>query len=230
MAIELNDERTMNPMVNAGAMATTSLVPAPPSRTVEFIRDGLSGSRGDSRTGSGGLRVGVRHQPPEPGHRHLLQSYGRLYADPTRPRPLHPPVLTPVNAADLAVMGRRWPVGSEPHDRAPGDRGVQLQARLAALATAVCTSTRATGLRGRLPGKSGVSGGIVTSRRQRWLGTFSPRWTSGEQCPGTTGDPVRLGKLGLNIFASKPVEVAPASAAGPADDQDTSTAVAYTRW
>jgi glutaminase len=27
MAIELNDDRTMNPLVNAGAMATTSLVP-----------------------------------------------------------------------------------------------------------------------------------------------------------------------------------------------------------
>jgi glutaminase len=27
MAIELNADRTMNPLVNAGAMATTSLVP-----------------------------------------------------------------------------------------------------------------------------------------------------------------------------------------------------------
>ena len=27
MAVELNDERTMNPLVNAGAIATTSLVP-----------------------------------------------------------------------------------------------------------------------------------------------------------------------------------------------------------
>jgi glutaminase len=29
MAIELNADRTMNPLVNAGAMATTSLVPGP---------------------------------------------------------------------------------------------------------------------------------------------------------------------------------------------------------
>ena len=27
MAVELNDDRTMNPLVNAGAIATTSLVP-----------------------------------------------------------------------------------------------------------------------------------------------------------------------------------------------------------
>ena len=41
MAIELNDERTMNPMVNAGAMATTSLVPgATIEDRWEFIRAG----------------------------------------------------------------------------------------------------------------------------------------------------------------------------------------------
>ena len=32
MAVELNAERTMNPLVNAGAIATTSLAPAPPVR------------------------------------------------------------------------------------------------------------------------------------------------------------------------------------------------------
>ena len=43
MAIELNAERTMNPMVNAGAIATTSLAPgANAEARWRFIRDGLS--------------------------------------------------------------------------------------------------------------------------------------------------------------------------------------------
>ena len=43
MAVELNVDRTMNPLVNAGAMATTSLVPgATADEKWERIRDGLS--------------------------------------------------------------------------------------------------------------------------------------------------------------------------------------------
>ena len=41
MAVELNAERTMNPLVNAGAIATTSLAPATRSR------------RSGSRSGNG---------------------------------------------------------------------------------------------------------------------------------------------------------------------------------
>ncbi len=41
MAVELNDERTMNPLVNAGAIATTSLVPgATTDEKWKRIRDG----------------------------------------------------------------------------------------------------------------------------------------------------------------------------------------------
>jgi glutaminase len=43
MAVELNAERTMNPMVNAGAIATTSLVPGDTAAAKwRFIQDGLS--------------------------------------------------------------------------------------------------------------------------------------------------------------------------------------------
>src|SRR3954451_19374205 len=47
MAIELNQHRTMNPLVNAGAIATTSLVPgANADEKFERVRDGLSGFAG----------------------------------------------------------------------------------------------------------------------------------------------------------------------------------------
>ena len=48
MGIELNEDRTMNPMVNAGALATTSLVPgASPEEKFEHIVAGLSVFAGD---------------------------------------------------------------------------------------------------------------------------------------------------------------------------------------
>ena len=47
MAIELNADRTMNPMVNAGAMATTSLVPGTTAEEkFESIVAGMSRSPG----------------------------------------------------------------------------------------------------------------------------------------------------------------------------------------
>jgi glutaminase len=49
MAIELNSDRTMNPMVNAGAIATTSLAPgATADAKWKFIQDGLSRFAGAS--------------------------------------------------------------------------------------------------------------------------------------------------------------------------------------
>ena len=71
MAIELSDDRTMNPMVNAGAIATTSLVPgATADDKWQVIVDGLSALRRTvARARRRGLRVGVGHQPAQPGHR-----------------------------------------------------------------------------------------------------------------------------------------------------------------
>ena len=43
MAVELNDDRTMNPLVNAGAIATTSLVPGDTAEAkFTRMREGLS--------------------------------------------------------------------------------------------------------------------------------------------------------------------------------------------
>ena len=58
MGIELNEDRTMNPMVNAGALATTSLVPGgSPEEKFEHIVDRPLGVR---RAPSGGGRRGLR--------------------------------------------------------------------------------------------------------------------------------------------------------------------------
>ena len=98
MAIELNEERTMNPMVNAGAMATTSLVPgATKEDRWEFIRSrSLAVRRAAARPRSRGLCVGVRHELAQSGHRSSAAELWPLVRRSRRDhRCLHPPVLTP---------------------------------------------------------------------------------------------------------------------------------------
>src|SRR5690606_21989954 len=84
MAVELNEHRTMNPMVNAGAIAATSLVPgATAADKWAHICDGLSAFAGrrltmdeeiyESEAASNRRNRGIAH---------LLDSYGRLYFDP----------------------------------------------------------------------------------------------------------------------------------------------------
>ena len=69
-----------------------------------------------------------------------------------------------------------------------------------------------------LPGKSGVSGGIVTiAPGKGGMGTFSPPLDeAGNSVRGQRVTRHVSEKLGLNIFASKPVEVAPATLRPPA--------------
>ena len=213
MAIELNDERTMNPMVNAGAMATTSLVPgATKEERWEFIREGLSRFAGrplelDSEVYASESATNLRNQ----GIAHLLESYGRLYADPDETTDLYTRQCSLlVSAADLAVMGATLADG--------GVNPMTGRNRSSSHSTAstcwppwpppACMSTPATGCsRSGSPGKSGVSGGIVTiSPGKGGLGAFSPPLDeAGNSVRGQRVTRYVSEKLGLNIFASKPV-------------------------
>ena len=105
-AIEQSPDGRTNPMVNPGAIATTSLVPgATAERKWQLIHDGLSRFAGrDARAQRRGLRLGVRDQRPQPGHRPAAPE---LRPDLLRPgrgdRPLH--------AAVLAERDRHGPGG-----------------------------------------------------------------------------------------------------------------------
>lgn len=181
MAIELNEERTMNPMVNAGAMATTSLVPGRSAdERWSLIHDGLSRFAGrtldlDREVYASESATNLRNQ----GIAHLLESYGRLYADPDETTDVYTRQCSlMVDATDLAVMGTTLADGGvnpltghqviDPHS---------CKHVLAAMATAGLYQHSGDWLyEVGLPGKSGVSGGIVTiSPGKGGLGTFSPR-------------------------------------------------------
>ena len=108
MAIELNAERLTNPMVNSGALATTSLAPgATTEEKWRFIHEGLSRFAGrtlavDEEVYASASATNHRNQ----GIARLLWSYDRLYFDPIETTDLYTRQCSlDVSARDLAVMG-----------------------------------------------------------------------------------------------------------------------------
>ena len=214
MAIELNEERTMNPMVNAGAMATTSLVPgSDKEERWEFIRAGLSRFAGrplelDPEVYASESTTNLRNQ----GIAHLLESYGRLYADPDETTDIYTRQCSLlVSAADLSAMGATLADGGL--NPLSGEQVIaphNCKHVLAAMATAGLYEHSGDWLyQVGLPGKSGVSGGIVTiSPGKGGLATFSPLLDeAGNSVRGQLVNRYLAEKLGLNIFASKPLEL-----------------------
>ena len=210
MAIELNADRTMNPMVNAGAIATTSLVPGPTAEDKwRNIQDGLSRFAGrrlelDREVYESEAATNRRNQ----GIAHLLDSYGRLYFDPDEAADVYTPV--------LADGVRRGPGGDgrdarrrrrQPAYWCAGHRlgDLQTSARRDGHGRPV-RAVRGVDVDIGLPGKSGVSGGIVTvSPGKGGLGTFSPRLDSaGNSVRGMLLTKHLSERLGLNIYTSVP--------------------------
>jgi glutaminase len=114
MAIELNGGRPMNPMVNAGAIAATSLAPgANAEERWRFIRDGLSRFAGrelamDQVVYESEAASNQRNQ----GIARLLHGYGRLYADPDEATELYTrQCALNVTARDMAAMGATLAAG-----------------------------------------------------------------------------------------------------------------------
>ncbi len=218
MAIELNDDRTMNPLVNAGAIATTSLVPgASAAEKFDRIRDGLSRFAGrelrvNDEVYASEAASNLRNQ----GIAHLLSSYGRLYFDPDEATDVYTRQCSlDVTVHDLAVMAATLSNGGvNPHT---GQRVVAqgvCRRVLAVMATAGLYELSGDWLYEiGMPGKSGVSGGIVTvSPGKGGLATFSPPLDrAGNSVRGQLVTKYLADRLGLNLFASEPAQSGPAS-------------------
>ena len=209
MAIELNNGHPMNPMVNAGALATSALIPGTtPAEQWENIRIGLSRFAGrqlelDGEVYHSEMLTNQRNQAIA----RLLESYGRIELDPldvvdvyTRQCALN------VSARDLAVMGATL-----------ADGGVNPVSGERVVSDSVCRDTLAvlasTGMYERsgewlfeigLPAKSGVTGGIVAIAPGKGaIGSFSPPLDgAGNSVRGQLAIGFLSRTLGLNIFAS----------------------------
>ena len=211
MAIELNADRTMNPMVNAGAIATTSCVPgATAEEKFRFIQDGLSRFAGrqieiDQEVYESEAATNLRNR----GIAKLLEGYGRMYWDALETTDIYTRQCSlNVTAKDLAVMGATLadggvnPITRERVIDAPHCRRV-----LAALATAGLYEQSGDWLfEIGLPGKSGVSGGIVTIAPGKGaVGVFAPPLDeAGNSIKGQLVTKFLSERLGLNLFASRP--------------------------
>lgn len=215
MAIELGDDRTMNPMVNAGAIATTSLVPgATADEKWDHLCEGLSRFAGrrlelDEEVYASESASNLRNQ----GIAHLIDSYERLYFDPDESTDVYTRQCSlRVSAHDLAVMGATLADGGV--NPVTGERVVE-----EATCTRVLAVLATAGLYERsgdwlyevgLPGKSGVSGGIVTMAPGKGgLGTYSPPLDrAGNSVRGYQLTRLLSTQLGLNLFASAPAQQA----------------------
>jgi glutaminase len=212
MAIELNDRRTMNPMVNAGAIATTSLIPGSSAdEQWDVVRSGLSRFAGrplemDDEVYASEAATSRRNH----GIAHLLDGYGCMYTHPDQAMDVYTRQCSlRVTAADLAVMGATLADGGV--NPVTGERVVDpgvCKRVLAALATAGLYEHSGDWLYDvGLPGKSGVSGGIVTvAPGKGGMCVFSPPLDEAGNSVRGQLVTARLSELlGLNLFASKPV-------------------------
>lgn len=211
MAIELNADRTMNPMVNAGAIATTSLVPGETAEAKwRYIQEGLSRFAGrplaiDQEVYESEAATNQRNR----GIAKLLEGYGRLYFDALESTDVYTKQCSlNVTVKDLAVMGATLADGGvNPLTKERVVDGAVAKRVLAMLATAGLYERSGDWLYEiGLPGKSGVSGGIVTvSPGKGGLGTFSPLLDgAGNSIKGQRVTKYLSERLGLNLFASKP--------------------------
>ena len=210
-AIERGRDGRTNPMVNPGAIATTSLVPgATVDARWRFIHDGLSGFAGRTLP----LNAEVYASASETNFRNqsiarLLQSYGRIYLDPAEATDLYTRQCSlNVSARDLAVMGATLADGGmNPLTREQVVDADSCRYALAAMATAGLYETSGDWLYDiGLPGKSGIGGGIVTvSPGKGGLGTFAPRLdAAGNSVKGQLVARFLAAQLGMNLFVSQP--------------------------
>jgi glutaminase len=211
-AVEHSADGRTNPMVNAGAIATTSLVPgATEAARWRFIHQGLSRFAGrtlplNQEVLASALETNFRNRSIA----NLLESLGRIYCDPAQATDLYTRQCSlNVSAKDLAVMGATL-----------ADGGVNPQTKerivdpevchyaLAVMATAGLYETSGDWLYDiGLPGKSGIGGGIVTvSPGKGGLGTFAPPLDSaGNSVKGQLVARFLSQRLGMDLFVSKPV-------------------------
>lgn len=210
-AIEQGRDGRTNPMVNPGAIATTSLVPgATVDARWQFIHDGLSRFAG--RTLS--LNAEVYDLASATNFRNqsiarLLQSYGRIYLDPSQATDLYTRQCSlNVSATDLAVMGATLADGGvNPLTRQRVVDADSCRYTLAAMATAGLYETSGDWLYDiGLPGKSGIGGGIVTvAPGKGGLATFAPPLDqAGNSVKGQLVARFLAMQLGMNLFVSQP--------------------------
>jgi glutaminase len=211
LAFELKADRLTNPMVNPGALATTSLVPDDTHEARwRFILDGLSRFAGRPLRLNGEVYASASaSNQRNRGLANHLAGHGRLYADATATTDLYTrQSCVEVTARDLAVMSATLADGGmNPVTRQQVVDPAVCQPVLAVMATAGLYETSGDWLYSvGLPGKSGVGGGIITvAPGKGGMCTFAPPLdAAGNSVRGQLAARFLSERLGLSLFASRP--------------------------
>ncbi|PZV17794.1 MAG: glutaminase [Pseudanabaena sp.] len=211
IAIDRIDEGTSNAMVNAGAIAATSLAPGETAAEKwQFIHDGLSRFAGRKLT----LNEEVYQSEAATNQRNqgiakLLQAYDRIFFDPIQATDIYTKQCSlNVTARDLAVMAATLANGGvNPITSEKVIDAIHCQHVLAVMVTAGLYENSGDWLyETGLPGKSGVSGGmVVASPNKGGMGSFAPPLDeAGNSVKGQLVTKFLSQQLGLNLFASEP--------------------------
>ncbi|MGC4105093.1 MAG: glutaminase A [Thermomicrobiales bacterium] len=210
-AVERSADGRTNPMVNSGAIATTSLVPGDSADARwACIHDGLSRFAGrdlavNDETYASASETNFKNRSLVA----LLQSLGSIYCDPVEALDLYTrQCALDVSARDLATMGATLADGGV--NPITKERVVSPEVChyvLAVMATAGMYETSGDWLyEVGLPGKSGIGGGIVTvSPGKGALATFSPPLdAAGNSVRGQLATRFLSHQLGMDLFVSRP--------------------------
>jgi glutaminase len=211
-AVEQSRAGRTNPMVNPGAIATTSLTPGHSlDDRWRFVLESLSAFAGhelvlDDEVLASALATNHRNRALAA----LLKSVGGLAGDPDDAVELYTrQSCLSVAATDLAVMGATLADGGV----CPVTQQRVIDPDVARVTLAVMTIAglyEASGdwlLDVGMPGKSGIGGGIVTvSPGKGALATFGPRLDqAGNSVTGVLAARFLSRRLGLDLLASQPV-------------------------
>jgi glutaminase len=210
-AVERAEDGLSNPMVNAGAIAATSLAPgASAEEKWAFIEGGFSRFAGRPLRVDGEVYASeVATNRRNLGIANLLEEQGGIWFDPEASTDLYTrQCALSVTTHDLALMAATLANGG----RQPrtGEQVVQpaiCQYVLAVMVTAGLYETSGDWIYDiGLPGKSGVSGGMITvAPGKGGLATYSPPLDgAGNSVRGQLTAAFLSERLGLHLLASEP--------------------------
>ena len=211
VAIEIYEDRSGNPMVNAGAIAAVSLVQADSEdQRWELIHDNIEGFAGaelevleevfdsEYETAWGNRAIA-----------NLLFNYGRLYAEPEESLRVYTRQCSiGINTRDLAVMGAT--LANEGINPLTGRRMLPTEhvpELLAIMATAgFYDESGAWMFSAGLPSKTGVGGGIVSVVPGEFaIAAFSPRLNeAGNSVRAQRAIRQIAGELGVGLYGPNP--------------------------
>lgn len=180
MAIELNEERSVNPLVNAGAIATVSLIKAKNAKQKwNIIESNLENFTGtDLKVQKDIYKSETDTNVKNQSIARLLSNYGRLYDDIEESVDLYTRMCSVgVNTEELAVMGATYAnAGINPITKKEAVKAENVPKLLAVMATSGLYDDSGLWLyKVGLPAKSGVGGGIIAVMPGKYgIAAFSP--------------------------------------------------------